>query len=102
MWHHEHVFLIRTKKNINPNYIVYILYSSIGQIQISNGITGATVTGITKDVVRKLQIPLPPLGKQNEIAAHIAGIRIQAKALQQEAEEILASAKQQVEQMILG
>ena len=53
-------------------------------------------------MIGKIPIPLPPLEKQNEIAEHIANIRIQAKALQQEADEILASAKQQVEQMILG
>lgn len=49
-----------------------------------------------------IEIPLPPLEKQNEIAEHIAGIRTQAKDLQQEAEQILAEAKNQVEQMILG
>lgn len=52
--------------------------------------------------LEKLQIPLPPLEKQNEIAEYIASIRANAKALQQEAEQILAEAKQKVEQIILG
>ena len=52
--------------------------------------------------LEKLQIPLPPLEKQNEIAEHIADIRNHAKVLKQEAEQILVNAKQQVEQMILG
>jgi len=47
-------------------------------------------------------ITLPPLEKQNEIANHIQAIRTKAKALQQEAVQLLNEAKKQVEQMIIG
>jgi restriction endonuclease S subunit len=51
-------------------------------MQIKREITGATVTGLTKDVVNDLKIPLPPLEKQNQIAEHIGQIRERAKQLQ--------------------
>lgn len=98
----EHVFLLRTNQNLNSNYLAYLLHSPIGQIQISQGITGATVTGITKEVVRRLKIPIPPIEKQNEIAKYILSIRAQAKALQGEAKNLLQKSKIHIEQMILG
>ena len=47
-------------------------------------------------------IPFPPPDKQREISENIAAIRAEAKRLELEGEEILESARQQVEQMILG
>ena len=70
-------------------------------MQIKREITGATVTGLTKDVVNTLKIPLPPLEKQNQIAERISRIRQQAKQLQAEAKAELEQAKQVVENMIL-
>ena len=94
--------MIRANEEINPYYLVYFLHSKAGQIQIQRVITGATVTGLTKDVVRNLIIPYPSQNKQNEIANHIQDIRSRAKALQQEAAQVLEAAKQEVERMMLG
>jgi restriction endonuclease S subunit len=49
-----------------------------------------------------LKLPLPPKAVQREILKHIGDIRNQAQTLQQQAEQILADAKAQVERMILG
>jgi type I restriction enzyme S subunit len=57
---------------------------------------------INLDEIGTLPIPLPPLEKQYEIAEHIRTIRQKAKQLQQDGACILADAKIQVEQMILG
>lgn len=54
-----------------------------------------------KDIY-SIQIPLPPLSKQIEIADHIKQIRQQAKQLEIEAEQILTDAKKEIEKMILG
>jgi type I restriction enzyme S subunit len=59
-------------------------------------------SGVGIDLLKKLETPLPPLIKQNEIAQKIQSIRGKAKRLQEEANSILETAKQQVEQMILG
>ncbi|RUA05719.1 MAG: hypothetical protein DSY43_03705 [Gammaproteobacteria bacterium] len=98
----EHVFLMRLKNNVNPIYLLSYLKSSFGNTQIKREITGATVTGLTKDVVNALKIPLPPLAKQNQIAEHISKIRDQAKQLQIEAKDELEQAKKEIETMILG
>ncbi len=97
----EHVFLMRLKSNVNPIFLLSYLKSSFGNIQIKREITGATVTGLTKNVVNALKIPLPPLEKQNQIAEHISKIRNQAKQLQLEAKTGLEQAKQAVENIIL-
>ena len=57
---------------------------------------------INAEEYKALLIPLPPIEKQNEIAAHISDIRAQAKQLQEEAAQILATAKAEIERMILG
>lgn len=50
----------------------------------------------------KLNIPLPPLPVQKEIVLEIEAVKIKAQTLQQQAQDILEQAKQQVEAMILG
>jgi len=98
----EHVFLIRPEQaEITPLYLTYFLHTKIGQILLKREITGATVTGLTKEAVKSIEVPVPPIEKQNEIAEHIKNIRQKAKQLQTEAIEILENAKQKVEEMIL-
>ena len=50
----------------------------------------------------KISMVIPSLEKQKEIAAKISKIRQEAKRLQEDGANILANAKIQVEQMILG
>lgn len=98
----EHVFILRFLDEINPIYILYFLNSTIGQIQIKREITGATVTGLTKEAVNKIKIFLPSLEIQNKIANHIQNLRDEAQALKDEAIQIFEDAKKEVENMILG
>lgn len=98
----EHVFMMRFSESVNPFFILNLLATSLYQKLTGKVITGATVTGLTKNVVRSLKIPLPPPEKQTEIADHISALRSQAKQLQSEAAQILADAKAEVERMILG
>ena len=51
--------------------------------------------------LENFNIPLPPIGKQVEIANHVYELRQQAKGLQEEGMRILEEAKLEVEQMIL-
>lgn len=62
----------------------------------------AVQSNINAEEYKALLIHLPPLEKQTEIAAHIMQIRTQAKQLQTEAANLLASAKADIERMILG
>lgn len=99
----EHVFLIRPKADIiSPYYLLSFLYSSIGQILVKRLITGATVTGLTKESLRKIEIPLPSLDIQERITTHIFELREKAKQLETEANEVLDNAKKEIEKMIIG
>lgn len=96
------IALVRLKNDVNPEFIKEAIKSSVGQWNLNRLKRPVARANINLEEISTLKLPIPPLGKQNEIAEHIAKIRIQAKDLQQEAEQILAEAKQQVEQMILG
>ena len=59
-------------------------------------------SGVGQDILRRLPIVLPDMSKQQEMVQHIDQIRATAAQLQQEADEMLTQAKQQIESMILG
>jgi restriction endonuclease S subunit len=94
--------MMRFNESANPFFILNLLATSLYEKLIGKAITGATVTGLTKGVVRNLKIPLPSPEKQTEIATHISALRTQAKQLQQQAATELAHAKLHIEHLILG
>lgn len=96
------IALVRLKNDVNPEYIKETIKSSVGQWNLNRLKRPVARANINLEEISTLRLPLPPLEKQNEIAEHIAEIRSKAKALQQEAEQVLAEAKQRVEQIILG
>lgn len=98
----EHVFLLRPIPEINPFYLVNYLNSNVAQIVIKKLIAGATVTGITKDALKSLPIPVPPFDKQKEIAEHITGIRQQAQQLKDKTKELLKKASEEIEEILLN
>jgi type I restriction enzyme S subunit len=55
------------KPNLDARYLLYFLRSR--QSVLEEQAEGATVKGITLDVIRALPIPLPTLGEQKRIAA---------------------------------
>ncbi|MBD5583655.1 MAG: restriction endonuclease subunit S, partial [Clostridia bacterium] len=87
---------------ICKNFISYFLNSSFGISYFERCKIGAIQGNITIPVINNFHIPLPPLVVQEQIAKEIAHRRERAKNLQQEAKEILESAKKQVESIILG
>ena len=87
----EHLFLLRTKADVNPVYLLNYLSSSFGKLQIQREITGATVTGITRDVVKRLKIILPAPNIQNHIANFTRSAYAQRKQKEQEADTLLDS-----------
>ena len=93
---------IVTINSVNNIYLSELLNSSIGRTQSQQLSRPAVQSNINLDEIKQIQIPLPPLSIQNEIAQHIQEIRAKAKALENEAKEILEKAKAEVEKMILG
>ncbi|MCX8478546.1 MAG: restriction endonuclease subunit S [Chitinophagales bacterium] len=82
----EHVFRIELKEDlIYPKYCFYFLVSTEGQKNIMSDFRGATVGGISKSILDKIQIPLPPLATQKRIAE----ILDSADALMRKDQELL-------------
>ncbi|MEI8574078.1 hypothetical protein U737_13715 [Methylomonas sp. LW13] len=96
-------FVFRATEGNNIDYLHALLrlnYLREEAMLFFGGATGHQ--RVSPDFFRRLYIPFPPIGKQNEIAQHIADIKTQAQQLQTEAAQILADAKAEVERMILG
>ena len=93
--------IIRSK-NLNTFYLMNLLNLDIYQKLILRNSVGGAQPNISGKEILKINIPIPSLQKQNEIAVHISKIRSKANALKKEGKEILEQAKQEVERMILG
>ncbi len=95
-------FCLKDDALIEKDYLSFFLNCGLMQKIIIRNKIGAIQGNITIPTIKNFEIPLPPLSIQNEIAEHIRGIRATAKALENEAKEILEQAKAEVERMILG
>lgn len=83
----EHLFQIKIDPvKIAPSYLFYFLYSADGQRQILSDFRGATVGGISRDILDKVIFPLPSLPIQQKIAA----ILDKVDALRKKDQQLLA------------
>ena len=57
------------KENIDVSYLVWVLQDQVQKFK--NSSQGSTIQGVTKKQLSELQIPLPPLEIQREVAAEI-------------------------------
>lgn len=96
----EHLFLIRVKNGFDPFYVFCFLKSSASQIQIKREITGATITGLVRDSVNQLLIPIPPLEIQKEISSEIKERMQRTEELKLEGSNYLEQAKKEVEKIL--
>lgn len=89
-------------KTLNTFYLMNLLNTEIYQSLILKNSVGGAQPNISETDITRIDIPLPPKEKQDEIAAHIQHIRAQAKQLQEEAKMVLEEAKREVEKVIIG
>jgi restriction endonuclease S subunit len=92
-------------KIINDNsnvFIQAILNSPIGTKQFKKIGTGGIQINIGINDIENLKIPIPPLSKQQEIAAHITAIRQQVQQLKDQTKLALAQANVAIEEILLG
>ncbi|WP_300407473.1 restriction endonuclease subunit S [uncultured Psychrobacter sp.] len=80
-------FVFKLKTNINTLFFKYIISSFIIQMQISDKTSGARMPRINEDTFMSLQIPLPPLPSQQEIATHISTLKQQITHLKEQARQ---------------
>ncbi len=92
-------FRLKQDAPINRDFLSYFLNSETMQKIVARNKIGAIQGNITISTIKNLQIPLPPLAVQTEIANHIAEIRAKAKQLEQKAKKIVEQAKARVEKI---
>ncbi|HEB9338556.1 TPA: restriction endonuclease subunit S [Campylobacter coli] len=68
-------------KSLDKKYLFYF-FKKNKDFLIENGI-GATVKGVSVDFIKSLQIPLPPLKEQEQIASHLDELSSHVKNLKQ-------------------
>ena len=62
---------VKDERELNPKYLFYMM-KSLGE-HIKESAQGIGVTGVTRDFIKKLGIPLPPIEVQQEIVNELDG-----------------------------
>ena len=64
-----HLFIVRVDPKVAfPKYVFYYLFSSEGQKQILSDFRGATIGGISRNFPQKVNVPIPLMPEQTQIA----------------------------------
>jgi len=90
----------KDENNISTLFLAEVLKTK--QTEIYNLQQGAGQPHVYSSDLIKLNIPVPPKEKQEEIINHISEIRAKAKQLKKEAKTGLENAKHEIEKQILG
>jgi len=85
-----------------PEYLAIYLNSSIGKALSNRGVTGGTRIALDYEVIKKIQIPLPPKAIQEKIIKELYDLQSQARQLRQQAESQWQTAKEKFEKVLLG
>lgn len=92
----QHVAIIRTKQEqLSPRYLRYVLVDPAMQARLLGlASAGATRPALTKGMIERLEVPLPPLGEQQSIADVLGALddKIELNRKTTEALEVLALA----------
>lgn len=79
------LFVFKISESINPRFFELVLGSNIVQEQIADLTSGARMPRITEDVFMNIQIPIPPLDVQKNLADQIDKITEEIKELRNSA-----------------
>lgn len=96
------IALVRLKPGLNIDFVKELIKSSIGQYNLNRLKRPVARANINLEEIASMQLIIPPIEKQNEIARHIQDIRNKAKRLQIEAQNIIEEARRTIEKMILN
>lgn len=99
----SHIFKITLDvSKIIPEYMEVYLRSTLGQFQFFQKNNGGIIPEINQSALKSIEIVLPPMGIQKDIANEYQKRLQKVKQLQREAKDELEKAKEQVEKIILG
>lgn len=90
------------QSKVNIEYLNYFFNTNLNFELVKRLCSIATIMYLNNTNLLSLNIAIPPLEKQNEIAIHIRNIRKRAEELDLEAKYVLKQAKSKIEKMILG
>lgn len=94
---------VRCKSNIIPEFLEYILGSSIARPQIeANARTAVGNHAIGNEDVFSVKLPLPSIAEQQKIVEMIGEARREILRIKTEAFTLKKKAEKEIEQMILG
>jgi restriction endonuclease S subunit len=83
--------LILNREKVIPEFLLFILAEKV--LIFKNTSQGTTIQGVTKNTLRSLQIPLPPLANQRAIVAEIES----EQALVNANRELIASFEKKIQ-----
>ena len=87
----NHMVRLRHGVEANPEFLAWLLNSSLGQKQIKRGISGSAIPGIRTDAIERILIPLPSTEIQRSLVADIEAARQSRKQKLSQADELLSS-----------
>ena len=67
----QHVTIVRLRDQIDPSFVRWFIASPSQQRQINSIQVGVTRQALTKDMVLRFELPLPPFDEQKRIVAKI-------------------------------
>lgn len=81
------VYVIRiTSQDILPEYVSYYLNSQDGQNAIASIVSGTHIGAVSRKELEKIDIPIPPLRKQEAFVNLLRNLREQQKIIDREKE----------------
>ena len=85
------IFKIDLKENINPDFIVIVLNSSVCQRQFDRKKIGAIMGSLSQNAIKSIKIPFPPSDVQDKIISIIQNAYALKKQKENEAKTLLNS-----------
>lgn len=92
----------QTNSLADNSFVFHFLRCQLSQIEIKRNITGATNGHLAPEDIKHFPIPIPPIGKQKEIASHITAVHKQAQALKDKTKEVSKKASEEIEKLLLN
>lgn len=86
MMANEHVYIIRTNKEVSQDYVFYILASKKGQEILKANVNGAGIGGINQENLKNISIPIPPHNIQEDFIKKANEIQRQKKIIEEKIE----------------
>lgn len=94
---------VRCKANVLPEYLEYILSSSIARPQLeANARTAVGNHAIGNEDVFNVELPLPPISEQKQLIKIVQEARSGSRHFREEAMSLKRKAEKEIEKMILG